>query len=573
MELDKSHSKRSKSGCWTCRTKKVKCDEQHPTCFRCSRLQLHCDYAPRKKRTKTRFIDESSTIVQRHKHKPSASNSHHTTNHTQGKSANSNKQLVPRELHHHLQTSASSVDLTSADHEAIRYFRTVFAKTYHTKNPKFSLYAIIFDIAERDPMVMRAILALGGQSIEHRRQAAADRALTAPGDSERPLQHYSAALRMMADNLDQRQAYAQFLYDLDAILATLYLMLLYEKTYGNGNSCGLSNHLVGAALLVKHRLKDQPLAIANSANGGSKHPKSTNQAALVRYYDSQQQQQQSLSLFSARILVHLAAQDSSAASFGFGGKLISTLNDILPSNSQSGPSSTVPPDGHVSLHKYSYSLYRTMWGQDYPQTELLDDLENRGVFGMGTAMIQLRFMVSTLTSAPGDAGKVAEVETAMQQVSSQFEELFAAADELAAETDNSHRLVANLRCMVPVFYAVRVEFHRAKRFLGHINEDHEAVYEAIEKIVRLAKQTYRHQGSEGLILFAWPLYLAAMETVDDEYRDWVIARFQELCAHGKNYERAYNFLLKCFRDTSEDEFDIGLKDFRDVRLETELFVL
>ena len=38
---------RSRWGCWTCRTRKVKCDEAKPECTPCSRLGHKCDYGPR----------------------------------------------------------------------------------------------------------------------------------------------------------------------------------------------------------------------------------------------------------------------------------------------------------------------------------------------------------------------------------------------------------------------------------------------------------------------------------------------------------------------------------------------
>ncbi|KIV78327.1 hypothetical protein PV11_10054 [Exophiala sideris] len=38
---------RSRTGCWTCRTRKVKCDEGRPVCGQCSRLGHSCDYSPR----------------------------------------------------------------------------------------------------------------------------------------------------------------------------------------------------------------------------------------------------------------------------------------------------------------------------------------------------------------------------------------------------------------------------------------------------------------------------------------------------------------------------------------------
>ena len=38
---------RSRTGCWTCRTRKVKCDERHPICGQCLRSSHSCDYSAR----------------------------------------------------------------------------------------------------------------------------------------------------------------------------------------------------------------------------------------------------------------------------------------------------------------------------------------------------------------------------------------------------------------------------------------------------------------------------------------------------------------------------------------------
>ncbi|KAH7364485.1 fungal-specific transcription factor domain-containing protein [Rhexocercosporidium sp. MPI-PUGE-AT-0058] len=51
---------RSKSGCWTCRTRKVKCDEARPTCGQCARLGYTCDYNPR-----VAFKDDTPRILER----------------------------------------------------------------------------------------------------------------------------------------------------------------------------------------------------------------------------------------------------------------------------------------------------------------------------------------------------------------------------------------------------------------------------------------------------------------------------------------------------------------------------
>ncbi|KAH9218950.1 fungal-specific transcription factor domain-containing protein [Leptodontidium sp. 2 PMI_412] len=51
---------RSKSGCWTCRTRKVKCDETRPACGQCVRLSHTCDYNPR-----VSFKDDTPRILER----------------------------------------------------------------------------------------------------------------------------------------------------------------------------------------------------------------------------------------------------------------------------------------------------------------------------------------------------------------------------------------------------------------------------------------------------------------------------------------------------------------------------
>ncbi|KAL2215657.1 fungal-specific transcription factor domain-containing protein [Thermoascus aurantiacus ATCC 26904] len=51
---------RSRTGCWTCRSRKVKCDEERPTCGQCARLGHICDYRPR-----LSFRDDTPRIMER----------------------------------------------------------------------------------------------------------------------------------------------------------------------------------------------------------------------------------------------------------------------------------------------------------------------------------------------------------------------------------------------------------------------------------------------------------------------------------------------------------------------------
>lgn len=511
---------RSRSGCWTCRTKKVKCDEERPHCRRCTRLKLLCDYSPRTKRAFAKFVNQ-----------------------LEPKDAIKLGQ-VQRRMGMSLQlpalaNSACSLDLSSADHESIRYFRTTFAKIHHTKNPDYSLYAIMFNIAERNPMVMRVILALGGQEVEFRRRTSTTRSALAAlpqAQTVPPLQHYSAALRVMADTLGQAYTEEMSDIDLDVIFAALFLMLLYEKKYGDARCTGVSKHLAGASQLVRHRFREQPPRISIRAT----HDSPDSKVVFVRKCPSQEQKAQVLSLFSARILVHLAIQDSCAATFGMGGQLLQALNEITHDHDSNLPY----VDGAESLNRFSDALYRIMWADNYPQVELLDDIENRSVFTLLTSTAQLRFMVAQLRaldtgSAPSRA---AEIDSAFQFVSFRFTEIVAVADGLSMATDNSNRLVANIRDIVPHLYAVQIELDRVKRDFGIPSRL--SLNRCITAIMNLAAQSFKHQGNEAMVPIAWPLYIVALETQCATQFDWIISRFHAMSTYGKNYERTYQFLAQ-----------------------------
>ncbi|KAL6815525.1 hypothetical protein GGI42DRAFT_311744 [Trichoderma sp. SZMC 28013] len=358
---------RSKNGCYTCRIKKVKCDEARPRCKRCIRLRRLCDYGdyePKIKHNDLLAISRGYMLaVENSKALPTWAQ----------RAALTRALALPTQLPE-FPSSASSLNLTSADHEAIRYFRTTFARIHHTKNPDYSLFSIIFTLAQDEPMVMHALLAIGGHEIEFRRNSTSDGAADHASqlvqqDRNRwtPVQHYSAALGLLADVIGTADDGRQL--ELDPICAVLYLMLVYEQKYGDGTCSGLSNHLAGAALIVKHRCSS--LSDQISTRGWQGTP------VLSRMQPQNNSQQPGLSLFVIRMLVWISLCDSTAATFGLGGQCNSELKNIM------APDDSSSIAGFDALHRYSNSLYRSMWGDAYPQVELLDDVENRDIIRNG----------------------------------------------------------------------------------------------------------------------------------------------------------------------------------------------
>lgn len=545
---------RSKNGCYTCRIKKVKCDEVRPRCKRCIRLRRLCDYGdyePKIKHNDLLAISRGYMLaVENSKALPSWAQ----------RAALTRALALPTQLPE-FPSSASSLNLTSADHEAIRYFRTTFARIHHTKNPDYSLFSIIFTLAQDEPMVMHALLAIGGHEIEFRRNSTSDgeadynsQLVQRDRNKWTPVQHYSAALGLLADVIGSADDGRQL--ELDPICAVLYLMLVYEQKYGDGTCSGLSNHLAGAALIVKHRCSS--LSDQISTRGWQGTP-------VLSRMQPGDDSQPGLSLFVIRLLVWISLCDSTAATFGLGGQCNSELKNIMAPDDSSSIAS------FDALHRYSNSLYRSMWGDAYPQVELLDDVENRDIFAFLCASMQLRGIVAQLSNLDVNDLKqrLPAVESAFRQIDLRYGELLEVASDISLSTDNSHRLVANIRAFVPIYHAVKLELLRITRRNG-LTTKMKIVPEAhITAIIDLAVQADKHQGVEGTIRVAWPLFVVALETSNVVHQRWVLSRFKAMSSYSKNLERAHRFLTEALRRQCEN-----IEVYKDFRLENgEVFVI
>ncbi|KAL2795452.1 fungal-specific transcription factor domain-containing protein [Aspergillus keveii] len=527
---------RSRNGCWTCRTKKVKCDESRPQCRRCLRLKLLCDYKPRRKdiRLKWEVCLERGRTPGECESLTGELLNESLQKEAQGRSLSAIRMPV-------LSTSASSVILTGIDHEAIRYFRTTFAQLHHTKTADYSMYSIMFKVAETNPIVMHMVLAIGGREMEfHRRLCTTERGASSP------LNHYSSALKLMAQVIgDEETTRLSF----ESTYTALYLMLLYEQKYGDEKCLGFGNHLNGAALMLKQHFSDN--------RGLLNHVCGLNQrSVLSRISESNQ-----ISLYAARLIMWIVQFDISAASSGVGGQLHATIYGLLDAEIISGGTDDYNSinvlDRFEQLHHFSSQLYRTLWGKEYPQSELLDDVENRNIFFLEGACIQLRFVVAQLaqpresqTNETNMERKTLDAEVAIDNVSNRFIDLIEVAVSLSPATDNSHRLVANLRRVIPLYYAVILSFLRVKSGLRQ-RKLNSRQNEALRQIMNLAFQAHKYDGEKAMVRIAWPLFIVAVETDDRLQREWVLGRFSAISKFGLNLQRAYRFLAHVVESQSQ----------------------
>lgn len=544
--------RRSRAGCWTCRSPTVKkgCDRRRPICGRCERLDIPCDYSPRPTLAERRRVNRSTSSA------PSALSSASDANSPSLPEAWSASPSSSHSTGVVLDINSRNLELSAEDYEAIHYFRTEFAKLHHTKNPEYSLISLMFNIARSEPMVMHMVVAIGHQEMDFRRQRSSASAQHISSH------HYASALRLMADAIAPSSVPKK---DLDTILTALWLMLVYEQQFGDEKCRAYLSHLQGVSSLLQSQSGD--LLQLPPHKLGANEKNSFAVPAENSKTDSK------ISIYSARVLIWIVLLDSAAATSSVGGHVNEAILNMLLSNpTDSHLRSKDPIKAVARLHHYSNSLYRLAWGDAYPQAELVDDVENRNVYALLGHCAYLRFLTAQLAALYRDdptsaAEQAHEVEYSIDEVGDLFRELMEVAHELSLETDNSHRLVANMRAIVPMYYAIILDFKRLVAFNEPL--DGRQRY-ALQEIMNLCLQDFTHGGDQPNLRVAWPLFMAALETHCMHHQKFVLDRFEVFKLYGKNYERAHRFLITVI----DLQRRLGKRvDFRSHMEQNEVFVL
>lgn len=255
------------------------------------------------------------------------------------------------------------------------------------------------------------------------------------------------------------------------------------------------------------------------------------------------------SIFAARMFVWITGVDASAASYGLGGKLSSSLNDIMSHMGDNNEGRRVCC-WLYGLHHYSKSLFRQVWGPAYPQAELLDDYENQEVFDLLGDCFQLRYKAAELASSYGKDTAAAkentiQLERALRAIGAKYASLLELASALTLDESDTRRLISNICFIVPQYHAVVLSLLRITRFHEKLGNRQR---QAMREILNLAFQGFKRGGLIGVLRITWPLFMVGLETDDLVHREWILTRFRELRRFGKNYARAYRFLERALEE-------------------------
>lgn len=356
---------RSKTGCLTCRRRRIKCGEEKPICHRCARRSLQCKYGQLASKPRDQFIFKDAT--------PNPPVECFGSNSSETSMSASNFWDVPKAEHinaerrqaffdfvdlgpfnadgtiHTFITKFWPVDPTSHNAVCIYEFSQTFGVS-STKSYKYCFRAVLMYISSLDKMLANMTLAL---------------ALANANEYDLATTYYNEAmtsLEALIARIDEKSPS----FDTVIALAAIWFMTQYEMFYH------------GDILLLQKHFDTFTDFIENNGNG------SLPLSSLTDPPDSILADELIPGTVTTRLVVWTTYHDSMASSFGVGGRLSTLI------------SSQVSINGLDLLRHRSQQSSQEMWQSYYPYEELFDDVVNQDIFQLHHHSLVIRFKTTQL---------------------------------------------------------------------------------------------------------------------------------------------------------------------------------
>ncbi|KAK6814427.1 hypothetical protein RU639_009537 [Aspergillus parasiticus] len=230
---------RSRTGCATCRTRKIKCDETHPSCVRCVNAQMQCEWihkTPRKvSRSRPALKVSKGPGLQRTYHPLRPRN-------------------IDASMHFISLSLPDSHCLSSSEREYFAFFPHTSMVRWLGKPWQWaSLHYVYSHIAPHSSVVTRMILAISATELEGIRHAERLRSDQIASHDQWPgeagTSHYQSALREFQLILSNSQGCLSP-HEVDEISTAFFLMVTYEYLFGQ-DSAAVEVHIQGIYTFLK----------------------------------------------------------------------------------------------------------------------------------------------------------------------------------------------------------------------------------------------------------------------------------------------------------------------------------
>ncbi|KAK2690098.1 hypothetical protein QWA68_010042 [Fusarium oxysporum] len=328
---------RSKNGCLTCRIRKVKCDEQRPVCKRCENSPNKCEW-----------LEPGQALSARGKRieSPAYGSPRLLASSESPASFDSGSPVSPASGHDfprpyiaaaHIPL-ANSLQLSEQDRAAFAYIPYSTMVVSYGKLWPWSCFSYIYaNIASVYPGVMRSFIAVANMELRARDLLEAGASERASRLGAAAAVHYTQALKDLSSLLDRICQTPGQDCDIDALFTMWFLIMRYEACDSETTGASLL-HLDGIRLFLRPYLRD----------------------------DGQATEKKLPCVAQAMLLYTLYLDADSATGNMNSGQF---CLDFLSRDAHDYIS-------HEHLFLSVRSALPKMWGEQYPISELLDDLEN-----------------------------------------------------------------------------------------------------------------------------------------------------------------------------------------------------
>ncbi|KAJ5844523.1 uncharacterized protein N7525_002264 [Penicillium rubens] len=415
-------------------------------------------------------------------------------------------------------------------------------------------------IATKEPMVMSMMLASAAREIYRSKLYDNENSLGHLPSSEQSdmdgRAHYGRALSSLREALKQEVKSPQ---QIEAIFITLWLMIDYENRFGSGASA-INIHIRGIETLLYNHIV--PLLECH-----------TRPAAIT---DSQVPSQRPKPIMNVSTFgEHAGTSDTAtlappAGSIdGLGGTcvplfLLWTLYFFTPAALFFGPG-TGRLDTDIfrfflqsetgnsalslsELYKLSRQSPSRFWGDGYPMSSQLDDLENLPGLTLYHRSHVIQFKITEMfkhTSGPditlGEDSPYQRIANEISTLSIEYDTLLTSA-KLSPSCDvaGDRRVMETIFWSAITYYGTVAYFHLCfERLVARRSELQPSMLPlttAVSLVLELSLKLHRSR-PRLLVRITWPLFIAGIATSDRIYQDWVSIRLRELGRYGQNYDR------------------------------------
>ncbi|KAI1490750.1 hypothetical protein F5X96DRAFT_634543 [Biscogniauxia mediterranea] len=500
---------RSKNGCSTCRIRKVKCDEQRPTCGGCRRMQFACDWsrlddvASRRIRGKSRHQEETCSWTKLRPLKPAT---HDLTperlQHSPGDSDTSGESHLSATAKNRLLLSCArlipppsppsipcSNSVLPARHDQIflEYFPASTVYYLYASRRWGPLQYLCEVTALSSSMIMRMILAISASEMQRRGLCT-----TLQGSRQDfGLYHYTAALKELQECVSTVREIRHG-GGIDEIVATVFLMIQYGL-----QSASLLSH-------VKAHFSGIRSLVTSYVRSLNQPGKKQRRKATI-----------SLPPLSSRLLLWILYTDAASA----WDESYNGLMNLFSNTSNSSLSLT-------QLYRDARVAFPSLWGDKYPVDCRIDDVESLRPFDLVHRLHMLRCKIwkartNRYSEAKSDVYDSLMAELKLLQES--YHKIFGG-KRLSVDSRVFSGHIVKTAARLNASYWACVLFCR--RWLRPSSPAETIHHQATACIVDCLYDQYSHE-KRRLVRFVWPIFMAAIETRDTAQRSWLLERLYE----------------------------------------------